>query len=100
MALSEMLMQVIKQLPEALAFTRCSHRANHPLRLPTVTVRRHHQPPGDDIRRFMAEIFAHQMQTEIDTAALPAEVISRASPTYSTSSTTSINGKRCCSRAV
>ena len=66
MALSEMLMQVIKQLAEALAFTRCSHRANHLLRLPTVAVRRHHQPPCDDIRRFMAEIFAHQMQTEID----------------------------------
>ena len=66
MALSEMLMQIIKQLAEALAFTRCCYRADHLLRLPAVAVRRHHQPPGDDVRRFVTEIFAHQMQTKID----------------------------------
>ncbi len=81
MAGGKMLVQIVKQLPKALALPAAGYRAQDLLRLTAVAMGRDHQAAGDDVGGFAAEILAHQMQTRSIPAALPAEVISKASPT-------------------
>ncbi len=81
MAGGKMLVQIVKQLTEAQALPAAGYRAQDLLRLAAVAMGRDDQAAGDDVGGFAAEIFTHQMQTKVDPAALPAEVISKASPT-------------------
>ncbi len=74
-----MLVQIVKQLTEAQA-PAAGYRAQDLLRLTAVAMGRR-PAAGDDVGGFAAEIFTHQMQTRSIPAALPAEVISKASPT-------------------
>ena len=80
MAGGKMLVQIVKQLTEAQALPAAGYRAQDLLRLTAVAMGET-TAAGDDVGGFAAEIFTHQMQTKVDPAALPAEVISKASPT-------------------
>ena len=66
MAGGKMLVQIVKQLPKALALPAAGYRAQDLLRLTAVAMGRDHQAAGDDVGGFAAEILAHQMQTKVD----------------------------------
>ena len=66
MAGGKMLVQIVKQLPKALALPAAGYRAQDLLRLTAVAMGRDYQAAGDDVGGFAAEILAHQMQTKVD----------------------------------
>lgn len=81
MAGGKMLVQIVKQLTEAQALPAAGYRAQDLLRLTAVAMGRDDQAAGDDVGASLPKSSRTRCRQRSIPAALPAEVISKASPT-------------------